>query len=84
MTHAELMIAIETLRNELPEAPMSPYRLAKIVNETFSIDLPPQMMYNYVRNGLLNVVEQSGSKKISKDEALAFIERYGLRNIVAK
>lgn len=83
MTHDELMKAINVLEKTMSDF-LTPYGLSKVLNTTFDINLPPQMMYNYVRNGLIDVVDRDGKKVIDKATALKFVERYGLRNIITK
>lgn len=64
----------------------TPYALAKVVNEIVvrqlrirEKELPPQMFYNYSKNGMLDGVK--GSKQISRENAIAFTKKYVLRAI---
>jgi hypothetical protein len=59
---------------------ITPYKVSRIVNGTFeALDnekrIPPQMMYNYSRNGLL-VKGEKGIKALTKDQAKAFTIKY--------
>lgn len=58
---------------------VTPYMVAKIVNSVFETmgndkRIPPQMMYNYSRNGMINKVK--GSKAITKEETITFVTKY--------
>lgn len=55
------------------------YKIHSIINAVFvakGIDkvIPPQMMYNYARNGLINKVK--GQKQYNKDEVTKFVQKY--------
>ncbi len=61
------------------EVTITAYKIHKIVNAVFELEgiekrVPPQMMYNYSRNGMINKVK--GCKAYTKDEVIKFVERY--------
>lgn len=58
---------------------ITPYKIHKIINATFKVvgfekQIPPQMMYNYSRNGGINKVK--GAKLYTKDEVIVFVSKY--------
>lgn len=56
---------------------VSPYRLAKIVSVIGGHEVRPQMLYNYVKNGMLKVeTNQLGHKEVTKFEARAFARKF--------
>lgn len=62
-----------------PEKSLTPYGLSKIVNlllKEVGIEqtLPPQMFYNYSKKGYIKKDASDG--RISRDEALAWTEKY--------
>lgn len=59
---------------------ITPYKLHNIVNGAFEAlgsdkRIPPQMMYNYSRNGML-VKGQKGIKALTKEQAKAFATKF--------
>jgi hypothetical protein len=59
---------------------ITPYKVAKIINGAFTVlgvdkAIPPQMMYQYSRNGLL-VKGEKGIKELNKDQVSAFVTKY--------
>lgn len=65
----------------------SPYAVAKKLNDlfqAFGIDrtVPPQMMYNYAKNGLIDGTKRSSLKdvKFSDETVQAFLTKYMLKN----
>lgn len=83
MTHDELTTKVEAFRSN-QKGNLTGYELAKTLNLMFDTNIPPQMMYNYIRNNLIAVINVNGKKVITKDEAAKFLTKYGLRNVVAK
>ena len=67
----------------LKENEFSPYRAAKIVNESFGIDLKPQMFYNYVKKGYITATFGDEGWRISKNELIRFATKYALRNLLS-
>jgi hypothetical protein len=60
---------------------LSPYGAAKIVNLTLAemgVDkkVPPQMMYNYVRQNILPTYELDGKKYLRVTEFRIWLEKY--------
>lgn len=55
----------------------TPYSIAKVLNEKLTEaglkNVPPQMMYNYAKNGLINGVK--GVKKYNQSEVDAFVTK---------
>jgi len=56
------------------------YKIAKIVNAVFAAyefdkTIPPQMMYNYAKNGMINKIKDM-KQQYAKDQATAFVIRY--------
>ena len=83
MSFEELTKIVNSLRSTLKRESFSPYEMSKIVNESLSIDLPPQMFYNYVKKNMIVSTRDDRNKIIvSKDEVLRFVEKYSLRNLV--
>jgi hypothetical protein len=77
---------LETVVAELVETvfgadeTISPYKIAKVINGTFEAvgntkRIPPQMMYNYDRNGMI-VKGRKGSKEYNKDEVTTYVLKY--------
>lgn len=63
---------------------ITPYKVHKIVNSTFKVvgfakQIPPQMMYNYSRNGMINKVKDA--KQYTKDEVIAFVSKFCYKQI---
>lgn len=65
----------------------SPYAVAKKLNDlfkAFGIDrtVPPQMMYNYARNGLIDGTKRQSLKnvKFSDETVQAFLTKYFAKN----
>lgn len=65
----------------------SPYQIAKVLNELFvqlEIDrtVPPQMMYNYSKNGLIDGTKRQSQKdvKFSYETTVAFLTKYFKKN----
>jgi hypothetical protein len=59
---------------------ITPYKVHKIVNGAFEamesdLRIPPQMMYNYDRNGMI-AKGKKGAKAYNKDEVKAFALKY--------
>lgn len=67
-----------TLSNE-----MTPYALCKITNTVLSTSLPPQMFYNYIKAGYITAERKSNKLSVKKSEAIRFIKKYALNNIVS-
>lgn len=60
---------------------LTPYACAKVVNaelkeQGYDITLPPQMFYNYIRQGLLTTVEVDGKKLVSEVVLAAWLVKY--------
>lgn len=79
-------ITVDSVIGELTETvfgtdgTISPYKVAKIVNAAFQalgVDkkIPPQMMYNYSKNGML-VKGIKGIKELDKDQVTAFVTKF--------
>jgi len=65
---------------KLEDLKFTPYAVAKVVNaalEEAGVErrIPPQMMYNYARNGLI-VKGEKGRKEYTRDEVRAFVSAY--------
>jgi hypothetical protein len=60
------------------EAKYTGYGLAKVVNDVLTLaelkTIPPQMVYNYGRKGLIN--GQKDAKAFTKAEAIAWADKY--------
>lgn len=59
---------------------ITPYKIAVIVNKVFEANentkrIPPQMMYNYDRNGLI-AKGIKGAKAYNKDQVTAFVTKF--------
>lgn len=67
---------------------LTPYACAKVVNaeltvQGYDITLPPQMFYNYIRQGLLTTVEVDGKKLVSEITLAAWLHKYLERKAAA-
>jgi GH25 family lysozyme M1 (1,4-beta-N-acetylmuramidase) len=66
----------------------TPYEMCKIVNEKLSLNLPPQMFYQYTKKGLeqemagkvvinmIRSIEINGQRKINENEIERWITQY--------
>jgi len=83
--------SLETVIEELVETvfgddeTITPYKVHNVVNGTFEIlgaskRVPPQMMYNYSRNGML-VKGVKGIKALNKEQVTAFVTKYVNKHI---
>lgn len=74
------------------EAFVSPYRMAQIVNEAFSIDLPPQMFYQYVGKAvkaeeankvvspnMIRTFIHNNKRVVSRDEVIRWMKQYAVK-----
>ncbi len=63
---------LESVTEELEDIKfVSPYKLGKLLN------VRPQMIYNYIRNGYIVSTEgDTGKKRISQKEAIRFSTKY--------
>jgi hypothetical protein len=61
----------------------TPYRMAKILNRAFDIDLPPQMFYTYVKKGYITSTNVDDRILITKNELVRFASKYALRNLLS-
>lgn len=81
----ELSSILDKLNTTLPNV-VTPYRMSKIVNESLKTHLPPQMFYNYVKNGYISSSTLNiGGKpviQVKKSEVLRWIEKYSIQNIM--
>jgi hypothetical protein len=82
----EIEVTVESTVQELVETvfgtdeTISPYKVHKIVNGTFEVlgntkRIPPQMMYNYSRNGML-VKGEKGIKELNKSQVTEFVTKF--------
>ncbi len=60
---------------------LTPYACADLVNEQlaelgYDITLPPQMFYNYIRQGMLTTVEVDGKKRVSESTLATWLVKY--------
>jgi hypothetical protein len=56
------------------------YKIHKVVNAVFEVHafdkkVPPQMMYNYAKNGMINGIKNM-KQTYTKDEVTAFVIKY--------
>ena len=59
----------------------TPYAIHKIVNGVFAVygvdkTIPPQMMYQYTKNGMIAGKESKGRKIFTRDEVQVFVYKY--------
>jgi hypothetical protein len=82
----EVEVTFEQIVSELvdaifgSESSITAYKIANVVNGIFKASdfeksVPPQMMYNYSRNGLI-VKGEKGKKQFNKTEVTEFVTRY--------
>jgi hypothetical protein len=55
---------------------VSAYALAKIVNQFIEKAIPTQMTYNYVAKGLIKSKNVDGRKIVSREVAIAWIQKF--------
>lgn len=86
VTIEEKEITEEDVTKELIEAAfegvttITSYKLASIINGIFKVvgfdkQIPPQMMYNYSKNGMINGTKDM-KQKYNKDEVTKFVTKY--------
>lgn len=56
------------------------YELSKVINKASNKNVPSQMMYNYQRQGYIEVIEVDGKKRVTAGEALRFAIKYVDKN----
>lgn len=79
---------IETIESYVTEETYSAYEIAKIINRILKDSgsertIKPQMMYNYLRNGMIVPSEKifgDTLRRVTRTEVIAFIGRYVKRN----
>lgn len=82
----ETELSVEDIVKELTsevfgnETVITAYKIHNVINEVFKVlgiakVVPPQMMYNYDRNGLI-VKGKKGVKRYTADEVYAFVTKY--------
>lgn len=59
---------------------ITPYMMAKVVNEALGTTLPPQMFYQYAKKGYIQTVVVEGKKKVTYDEVIKWTTSYATRN----
>jgi hypothetical protein len=85
-TPEETELTVEDIVKELTsevfgnETVITAYKIHNIINGAFKVlgiakVVPPQMMYNYDRNGLI-VKGKKGVKRYTADEVYAFVTKY--------
>jgi hypothetical protein len=69
----QLEVAVQTLIT----GPVSPYRLASVLNELGTKNVKPQMMYNYVKNNLIPTRRNAlGHIEVSAEDAQVFVVKF--------
>lgn len=61
----------------------TPYGATKVINRAFGINLPPQMLYNYVKKGYITAANIEDRWVIKKSELVRFASKYALRNLLS-
>ncbi len=80
---------LETIKEIVTELEASetntftPYGACKVINRAFSINLPPQMFYNYVKKGYITATIVDDRILIKKNELVRFASKYALRNLLS-
>tara|TARA_R110000868_G_C10611612_1_gene741435 strand:+ start:100 stop:336 length:237 start_codon:yes stop_codon:yes gene_type:complete len=60
---------------------VSPYKLSKILSKVVGKNLPPQMMYNYVKKNIIaSEINSTGKIEISKEIANEWMNNYVKKN----
>lgn len=63
----------------------SPIDAARFASKLFEINIPPQMIYNYIGKGYIKGYKNSeGSWAIDKDSFESWIAKYALKNLVTE
>jgi hypothetical protein len=81
---------VQTIETYVTEDDYSAYEIAKVLNKILSDSgvertIKPQMMYNYLRNGLIVKGEKifgESLRRVTKIEVVQFIERYVAKNMI--
>lgn len=56
---------------------LSPYAFAKLLSRVLNKEIPPQMMYNYIKKGyIVASTNELGKKYIEVEEQVRFFEKY--------
>jgi len=81
---------VEELMEKVKGEVVSGYKLSKLVNEGIrelgvGKDIPSQMIYNYIKNGMIRVkVNEEGKKVIEKKEVERWMKKYLKRKVSRK
>jgi hypothetical protein len=67
----------------MKENSFTPYAASKVINRAFSINLPPQMFYNYVKKGYITSTIVEDRVLIKKNDLVQFASKYALRNLLS-
>jgi hypothetical protein len=83
----DLTLSLEDVVREIvgTEGPFTPYKISTFVNKVFEVSgldkrIPPQMMYTYVKNGLI-VKGVKDRKSYTVEETVAFVTRYTSKHL---
>jgi hypothetical protein len=85
-----MIMNVETIESYVTEDDYSAYEIHKILNQIlrdggYVRTIKPQMMYNYLRNGLIVKGEKifgESLRRVTKIEVVQFIERYVAKNMI--
>jgi hypothetical protein len=59
---------------------LSGYELAKLTSAIKGFEVKPQMVYNYIKKGLIKSVEVDGRKMVQSEVAIAWVIKYITHN----
>jgi alanine dehydrogenase len=72
---------IMSTKNNAPKRDefVTPYEVAKILKAEFGIERKPQMIYNYVRNNLIETEIFESQRLIRRSVAMAWCEKFAAK-----